>query len=198
MLTRTALIASSMRHACARVRLRYQLARPYPVDQPPANAVGRRSAGSRSSSSPSWPPSGSSARSRCCRSTAPSRPDLDDPATLTDYQLPEETVVYDRTGEVELARFGDFKREIVDLRGDPAGPARRDDRHRGQDVLGERRLRPGRRSSRPASTRCAATAAAPRRSPSSWSVPACSTRSSSRTRTGRPSASSRRSSSRSG
>ena len=39
--------------------------------------------------------------------------DLDDPAKLTQYQLPEETVVFDRTGEVELARFGDFKRDIV-------------------------------------------------------------------------------------
>ena len=41
-------------------------------------------------------------------------------------------------------------------------------------------------------------AAAPRRSPSSWSAPACSPRTWSRTRTGRSSASSRRSSSRSG
>ena len=32
---------------------------------------------------------------------------LDDPATLTDYPLPEETIIYDRTGKVELARFGD-------------------------------------------------------------------------------------------
>ena len=27
--------------------------------------------------------------------------------------LPEETIVYDRTGKIELARFGDAKREIV-------------------------------------------------------------------------------------
>ena len=32
---------------------------------------------------------------------------------LTDYVLPEETIVYDRTGKVELARFGDAKREVV-------------------------------------------------------------------------------------
>ena len=38
---------------------------------------------------------------------------LDDPATLTDYPLPEETIIYDRTGKVELARFGDAKREVV-------------------------------------------------------------------------------------
>jgi peptidoglycan glycosyltransferase len=38
---------------------------------------------------------------------------LKDPAALTDYTLPEETVLLDRTGKVELARFGDFKRDIV-------------------------------------------------------------------------------------
>jgi peptidoglycan glycosyltransferase len=38
---------------------------------------------------------------------------LDDPSTLTDYDLPEETVLLDRTGEIELARFGDFKRDIA-------------------------------------------------------------------------------------
>ena len=53
------------------------------------------------------------------------------------------------------------------------------------------------RSSRPASTRCAATAAAPRRSPSSSSGRDCCPTSSSRTRSGRSSARSRRSSSRS-
>jgi hypothetical protein len=39
--------------------------------------------------------------------------DLPDPKTLESYALPEETVVYDRTGKVELARFGDVKREVV-------------------------------------------------------------------------------------
>jgi len=39
--------------------------------------------------------------------------DLEDPAALTEYNLPEETVLLDRTGEVELARFGDFKRDVV-------------------------------------------------------------------------------------
>ena len=38
---------------------------------------------------------------------------LDDPAELTAYDLPEETVLLDRTGKTELARFGDFKRDIV-------------------------------------------------------------------------------------
>ncbi len=40
-------------------------------------------------------------------------PTLPKPETLTTYQLPEETIIYDRTGEVELARFGEFRREIV-------------------------------------------------------------------------------------
>jgi peptidoglycan glycosyltransferase len=39
--------------------------------------------------------------------------DLKDPNALTDYPLPEETIIYDRTGTIELARFGDAKREIV-------------------------------------------------------------------------------------
>ncbi len=39
--------------------------------------------------------------------------DLPPTALLTEYQLPEETVLYDRTGTTELARFGEFKREIV-------------------------------------------------------------------------------------
>ena len=38
---------------------------------------------------------------------APPRPEL------TQYQLPEETVIYDRTGKTELARFGGAKREVV-------------------------------------------------------------------------------------
>ena len=39
--------------------------------------------------------------------------DLPDPTQLTDYVLPEQTIVYDRTGKIELARFGDAKREVV-------------------------------------------------------------------------------------
>jgi peptidoglycan glycosyltransferase len=39
---------------------------------------------------------------------------LDDPvAGLTDLRLPEETVLLDRTGKTELARFGEFKRDVV-------------------------------------------------------------------------------------
>ncbi len=84
--------------------------------------------------------------------------------------LPEETIIYDRTGKIELARFGDAKREVVTFERDPEGPARRDDRGRGQDLLGERRLRPGGDRVGRRSARCAATAAAPRRSPSSSSA----------------------------
>ncbi len=39
--------------------------------------------------------------------------DLAPPSQLTQYQLPEETVIYDRTGQIELARFGNAKREVV-------------------------------------------------------------------------------------
>ena len=66
------------------------------------------------------------------------------PSTLTNYVLPEETIIYDRTGKIELARFGEAKREVVTFDQIPQGPARRDDRGRGQDLLGQRRLRPGR------------------------------------------------------
>ena len=39
--------------------------------------------------------------------------DLKPASELTKYTLPEETVLLDRTGEVELARFGEFKRDVV-------------------------------------------------------------------------------------
>ncbi len=39
--------------------------------------------------------------------------DLDPASELTKYVLPEETILYDRTGTKELARYGDFKREVV-------------------------------------------------------------------------------------
>jgi len=38
---------------------------------------------------------------------------LADPSKLTEYVLPEQTIVYDRTGKIELARFGEAKREVV-------------------------------------------------------------------------------------
>ncbi len=42
-----------------------------------------------------------------------SDPTLKSPSELLTYQLPEETVIYDRTGKIELARFGNARREIV-------------------------------------------------------------------------------------
>ncbi|MGK2850374.1 MAG: transglycosylase domain-containing protein [Candidatus Limnocylindrales bacterium] len=39
--------------------------------------------------------------------------DLVSPSQLTKYVLGEETILYDRTGETELARYGEFKREVV-------------------------------------------------------------------------------------
>jgi membrane peptidoglycan carboxypeptidase len=38
---------------------------------------------------------------------------LTDPNTLMNYVLPQETVIYDRTGKIELARFGSAQREVV-------------------------------------------------------------------------------------
>ena len=38
---------------------------------------------------------------------------LPPPSTLTEYVLPEETVILDRKGTRELARFGDARREVV-------------------------------------------------------------------------------------
>ena len=71
------------------------------------------------------------ARSRCPSSTT---------STFS-----QETVVYDRTGTIELARFGAIKRDGDPLLADdPARADRRDHQHRGQDVLAERRLRPDR------------------------------------------------------
>ena len=39
--------------------------------------------------------------------------DLPAPQALETIELPEQSVVYDRTGEIELARFGEFNREVV-------------------------------------------------------------------------------------
>ena len=122
---------------------------------------------------------------------------LPDPKMLEKIELPEQSIIYDRSTRSSWPGSASSSARSS-LRRDPAGPRRRDDRGRGQDLLGQRRLRPGGASSRPRSTRSAATAAARRPSPSSSSASGCSTRPSSRTRIGPPSASSRRSSSRSG
>ncbi len=39
--------------------------------------------------------------------------DLPDPSLLERIELPEQSIVYDRTKTVELARFGEFNREVV-------------------------------------------------------------------------------------
>ena len=69
-------------------------------------------------------------------------------------------------------RFARERRDVVTFDEIAAGRHRRDDLHRGQDVLGERRLRPGRHHRPPPSTPSRARPAVPRRSPSSWSATA--------------------------
>ena len=70
---------------------------------------------------------------------------LPDPKeALTNLEFEQQTIVYDRTGKVELARLGSLRREVVDVRRDPRRDARRDDRDRGQGLLGEPGLRPRR------------------------------------------------------
>ena len=47
---------------------------------------------------------------------------LPDPvAALTNIPFEQQTIIYDRTGKIELARLGDLKRELVDLRPDLPG-----------------------------------------------------------------------------
>ena len=83
---------------------------------------------------------------------------LPDPvAALNDIEFEQQTIIYDRTGKIELARLGDLKRELVDLRPAPARDARRDDRDRGQGLLDRTRASTRSASSRPASTRSPAS-----------------------------------------
>ncbi|TMF33903.1 MAG: hypothetical protein E6I26_13425 [Chloroflexi bacterium] len=115
---------------------------------------------------------------------------LDPVTNLKDITFSQQSVIVDRTGKVELARFGGEKREVVAFADIPpividAQTAVEDKTF--WDNAGSRR----------ASTASAAAAAAPRPSPSSSSGSGSSTRISSRTRIGRSSGSSRRSSSRS-
>ena len=98
---------------------------------------------------------------------------LPDPSELGSLSFSEPTIVYDRSGKVELARFQQERRRVLTYERDPAPRAGRDDRRRGPDVLDERGLRPpgdGRRRDRHAQRR---RAAAPRRSPSSSSGRGC-------------------------
>ena len=78
------------------------------------------------------------------------------PSLLEQIELPEQSVVYDRTGKIELARFGEFNREVVTFDRDPAGPRRRDHRRRGPHRSGTTRASTRSGSSPPASTPCAA------------------------------------------
>ena len=39
--------------------------------------------------------------------------DLPDPTALEKIELPQQSIVYDRTGKIELARFGEFNRQVV-------------------------------------------------------------------------------------
>ena len=130
----------------------------------------RRWAGSRSSFSSSWRASGAIGAIAAVGVYASLAEGLPDPRTLQDIPIAEESIVYDRTGKIELARFGDAQARGRHLRRDPEGPPRCHDRGRGQDVLGERRLRSRRDRVGRRSARSAATAAAPRRSPSSSSA----------------------------
>ena len=109
--------------------------------------------------SPSPSPSSSSGPSSCrpspglrrgrqrVHSTARASPDPKEP--LDDIEFDQQTLVYDRTGKVELARFGQQKREVIDF--DDLPPRRSSTRrpHRGQHVLGQRRLRSARHRRRP-------------------------------------------------
>jgi hypothetical protein len=94
---------------------------------------------------------------------------LDPPTNLDKLGFQEESIIYDRTGTVELARFGATTRSVVTFADIP--PSIR------------------RQSSRPASTACAAGLAARRRSPSSSCARGSCLPISSRTRRGRRSGS---------
>ena len=123
---------------------------------------------------------------------------LPDASGLTTITPVEETIIYDRTGKIELARFGDERREVVTFEEIPpvlldATTAVEDKTfwdnaglRPGGDHLGRARLAPRQQPRRLDDH----PAARPRASPADPT--------SSRTRTGRSSASSRRSSSRSG
>ena len=102
---------------------------------------------------------------------------LPDPkAALTNLDFEQQTIVYDRTGKVELARLGSLRREVVTFDQIPAEMLDATTADRGQGLLGQPGLRPGRHRAAPASTPSPAGRAAPRRSPSSSSAPDCSRR----------------------
>ena len=130
------------------------------------------SAGSRSSSSLFLAGRrGHRARSRPSASTPRSRSGLPDPRDARrTTSCPRRSIIYDRTGKIELARFGDAQARGRHLRRDPAGPLDATTAVEDKTFWDNAGFDPvaivvGRRS-----TRSAATAAAPRRSPSSSSA----------------------------
>ena len=87
------------------------------------------------------------------------------PATaLTDLEFEQQTIIYDRTGKVELARLGELKREVVTFSSCPARsstPRRRSRTRTSGAMPGSIRSA----SSRPVSTPCPASPAGHRSSP---------------------------------
>jgi hypothetical protein len=70
-----------------------------------------------------------------CPTPRSARPNID---------FEQQTIVYDRTGKIELARLGSLQRELVTFDAAPGEMHRRHDRDRGQGLLDEPGLRPGR------------------------------------------------------
>ena len=70
--------------------------------------------------------------------------DLPDPSTLNTLTYAQPTVVYDRTGQVQLGVFQQERRRVVAYDDVPKLVLDADDDRRGPIVLGQRRLRPGR------------------------------------------------------
>ena len=67
---------------------------------------------------------------------------LPDPKdTLSNLSFDQQTTIVDRTGKIELAKLGRVQARAGHVRRAPAGAPRRDDRHRGQGLLDEPRLR---------------------------------------------------------
>ena len=77
---------------------------------------------------------------------------LPDPKdALNDLDFDQQTIVYDRTGKIELARLGELQARGRDVRPAARRDHRRDDRDRGQGLLDNPGFDPS-ASSRPAST----------------------------------------------
>ena len=88
----------------------------------------------------------------------------------------EQSIIYDRTGKIELARFGGERRRSSTFEDIPPIVVDAQTAVEDKTFWDERRLRPAGDRRRPASTASAATAVVRPRSPSSSSASACSTR----------------------